>query len=33
VILELLQKSGLEREMKTYGLWEQWESGKRGRQN
>jgi hypothetical protein len=32
-ILQLLQKSGLEREMKTYGLWEQWESGKRGRQN
>ncbi|HVE66486.1 MAG TPA: M28 family peptidase [Thermoanaerobaculia bacterium] len=28
---KLLEKSGLARQMKTYGLWEDWETGKRGR--
>jgi carboxypeptidase Q len=32
-IARLLEKSGLDRQMKTYGLWVDWESGKRGRAN
>src|SRR5688500_17053743 len=28
---KLLAKSGLAQQMKTYSLWEDWESGKRGR--
>jgi carboxypeptidase Q len=30
-VARLLEKSGLDRQMKTYGLWEDWESGRRGR--
>ncbi|MGH9369603.1 MAG: peptidase M28, partial [Thermoanaerobaculia bacterium] len=30
-VSSLLEKSGLDRQMKTYGLWADWESGKRGR--
>ena len=30
-VARLLEKTGLERQMKTYGLWDDWESGRRGR--
>ena len=30
-VSRLLQRSGLERQMRTYGLWEDWEKGQRGR--
>ncbi|MDQ5858460.1 MAG: peptidase M28, partial [Acidobacteriota bacterium] len=30
-VAKLLEKSGLANQMKTYSLWEDWESGKRGR--
>lgn len=30
-IAKLLEKTGLEAQMKTYGLWADWESGRRGR--
>lgn len=30
-IAKLLEKSGLDKQMKTYGLWEDWEKGQRGR--
>ncbi|MGH9315760.1 MAG: M28 family peptidase [Thermoanaerobaculia bacterium] len=30
-VARLLEKSGLERQMRIYGLWEEWEKGQRGR--
>ncbi|HSS44100.1 MAG TPA: M28 family peptidase, partial [Thermoanaerobaculia bacterium] len=30
-VARLLEKSGLERQMRTYALWEEWEKGQRGR--
>jgi RNA-directed DNA polymerase len=30
-IAAVLEKSGIAAQMKTYGLWEEWEKGKRGR--
>jgi Zn-dependent M28 family amino/carboxypeptidase len=32
-ITKVLEKSGVADQMKTYGLWADWESGKRGRKN
>ena len=30
-VARVLEKSGIADQMKTYGLWADWESGKRGR--
>ncbi len=30
-VAKLLERSGLDKQMKTYGLWEEWERGRRGR--
>ena len=30
-VARLLERTGLDKQMKTYGLWEEWESGRRGR--
>jgi hypothetical protein len=32
-VAKVLEKSGIADQMKTYGLWADWESGKRGRKN